>query len=225
MVRRTKEQAEETRQAILDAAELVFLAQGVARTSLADIAQRAGVTRGAVYWHFKDKDDLLLAMRERVDRPVWEWLGSRRQTDGDDPLRMLHEACLEVLRRLDTDEHYRNVHAIFLTRYEMAGPQAAGLTRQMQLESHELTQLTDDFERARGLGLLREDMSPRLAALSLFAMMHGIYLSWLRAPSRFSLADEAPAMVAHFFDGLRAPPRAVRPRLMPTRQASRGAHR
>lgn len=54
MVRRTKEEAQETRQQILEAAEKAFHARGVARTTLADIAKLAGVTRGAIYWHFQD---------------------------------------------------------------------------------------------------------------------------------------------------------------------------
>ena len=51
-MRRTKEQAEQTRVAILEAAERLFLEKGVAQCSLEQIARAAGVTRGAVYWHF-----------------------------------------------------------------------------------------------------------------------------------------------------------------------------
>ena len=49
MVRRTKEEAQETRSQILEAAEKAFYERGVARTTLADIATLAGVTRGAIY--------------------------------------------------------------------------------------------------------------------------------------------------------------------------------
>ena len=70
MVRRTKEEALETRNRILDAAEAVFHARGVARPSLADIAEAAGVTRGAIYWHFKDKSVVFAAMCDRVNLPV-----------------------------------------------------------------------------------------------------------------------------------------------------------
>ena len=59
MVRRTKADAEATRLSLLDAAEQLFQARGVSRTSLNDIATAAGTTRGAIYWHFKDKADLL----------------------------------------------------------------------------------------------------------------------------------------------------------------------
>ena len=70
MARRTKEDADATRQALLDAAEAVFYAKGVGRASLAEIAQAAGATRGAIYWHFKDKVDLFNAMMDRVTLPL-----------------------------------------------------------------------------------------------------------------------------------------------------------
>ena len=70
MVRRTKEEALETRNRLLDSAEEMFQSQGVSRTTLQDIALHAGATRGAVYWHFKDKADLFDAMMERVTLPL-----------------------------------------------------------------------------------------------------------------------------------------------------------
>ena len=54
MARRTKEDAEATRNKLLDAAAEVFFAKGVAGASLSEVAQAAGLTRGAIYWHFKD---------------------------------------------------------------------------------------------------------------------------------------------------------------------------
>lgn len=59
-MRKTKEQAEQTRQKILNAARKMFFQNGVAKTSLEHIAKEAGVTRGAIYWHFKDKTALFL---------------------------------------------------------------------------------------------------------------------------------------------------------------------
>ena len=56
MARRTKEDAAATRQQILDSAERVFAAKGVAHSTMADIAADAGVSRGAVYWHFDSKN-------------------------------------------------------------------------------------------------------------------------------------------------------------------------
>src|SRR5690606_27022813 len=55
MARRTKEEALETRDRLLDAAAAVFCDKGVTNTSLCDISKAAGVTRGAFYWHFRNK--------------------------------------------------------------------------------------------------------------------------------------------------------------------------
>ena len=68
MVRKTKEEAQETRNAILDAAERVFQERGVSHTSLAEIATAAGVTRGAIYWHFANKSDVFDALFEQIGR-------------------------------------------------------------------------------------------------------------------------------------------------------------
>jgi TetR/AcrR family acrAB operon transcriptional repressor len=72
MARRTKAEAAATREALIDAAEEMFMAHGVARTTLEQIARHAGMTRGAVYWHFKNKADLFRAMLERVRMPFDE---------------------------------------------------------------------------------------------------------------------------------------------------------
>lgn len=69
MARRTKEDALKTRQAILDAAIEVFSAQGVSRATLAGIASQAGVTRGAIYWHFDNKEALLEALWDQLLLP------------------------------------------------------------------------------------------------------------------------------------------------------------
>ena len=86
MARRTKREAAETRAALLDAAERVFRERGVARTSLAEIAAAAGVTRGAVYWHFRDKTALFEALCERVHLPMEAMLASAGEIRQEDPL-------------------------------------------------------------------------------------------------------------------------------------------
>ena len=69
-MRKTKEDALATRERLLDAAEALFRERGVTRTSLAEVATAAGMTRGAVYWHFKDKADLFRAMCDRATLPL-----------------------------------------------------------------------------------------------------------------------------------------------------------
>ena len=66
-MRRTKEAAEETRQHILEAAIEVFAENGYTSTRLSDIAAKAKVTRGAIYWHFTDKKHLFIDLiKDRI---------------------------------------------------------------------------------------------------------------------------------------------------------------
>lgn len=71
-MRKTKEEAEQTRQKILNAARKMFFQNGVAKTSLEHIAKEAGVTRGAIYWHFKDKTALFFALQQSACVPIDE---------------------------------------------------------------------------------------------------------------------------------------------------------
>ncbi len=62
MARKTKEDAEQTRQAILDSALQTFYEKGFSRTTFDEIAHRINLTKGAVYWHFRNKTDLISAI-------------------------------------------------------------------------------------------------------------------------------------------------------------------
>ena len=62
MPRRTKADAEKTREKILASALSLFAKNGYEHTTFSDIAQRLKMTKGAVYWHFKSKDALLIAI-------------------------------------------------------------------------------------------------------------------------------------------------------------------
>ena len=118
MVRRTKEEALETRDRILDTAEQVFSERGVARTSLADIADAAGVTRGAIYWHFKNKGDLFSAMLDRVALPMEERIRQAADESTADPLSSLRACCVYVLRQTAEQSQCRRVFDILTRKCE-----------------------------------------------------------------------------------------------------------
>src|SRR5947208_16766460 len=108
MARRTKEDAAATRELLLDAAEREFCERGASRTSLAEVASAAGVTRGAVYWHFRDKSDLFSAMCARAKLPLQTMLERAGNTPQDDPLEQLREFMTNALVRSSTG---RRTHA------------------------------------------------------------------------------------------------------------------
>jgi AcrR family transcriptional regulator len=100
---------EDTRRALLDAARQVFAADGFQATRTEEIVQRAGLTRGALYHHFRDKEDLFRAVYEEVSVEVGQLL-RRRSDDGRSDAWSLFRANSEVyLDAASTNSAYRQI--------------------------------------------------------------------------------------------------------------------
>lgn len=194
MARKTKAEAAATREALLDAAEAVFLENGVARTSLEQIARHAGMTRGAVYWHFKNKADLFQAMLNRVRMPFQELVdeagGSERL---DDPLETIRLACRRGFERLERPR-YRRVYAILIHHCEMFGD-IDPLAMQEEMASESCGALEEYFQCAAHHGQLRDDLPPELAAQILQSALGGLFHDWLRNQGEFSIQERGGVVV------------------------------
>src|SRR5438093_8960150 len=107
-LRRTKRESERTRLDILAAARKVFARQGVTRTTLGEIAAAAGVTRGAIYWHFADKTELFFAMREQVAVPMIDRIDlALVRADGSDPVAGGERFLFGILEALGSQHEAR----------------------------------------------------------------------------------------------------------------------
>jgi len=118
MVRKTKEEAQETYAALLDAAEQVFSQKGVTNTTLNDVAVAAGMTRGAIYWHFKDKNALVQAMCDRAFLPMEALLNEIIETPDKDPISALKQLDIHFLQLVSGDKRQRKVFDIIFHRCE-----------------------------------------------------------------------------------------------------------
>lgn len=197
MARRTKAEAAATREALLDAAEEVFLEKGVARTSLEQIARHANMTRGAIYWHFKNKADLFQAMLQRVRMPFQELVEEIGDPGlAERPLEAIRLACLKGFERLE-QPRYRRVHAILIHHCEVFGD-IDPLTMQNEMADEALGALREYFFSAARLGQLRDDISPDQAARLLQATLSGLFHDWLRNHERFSIYERGMELM----DGL-----------------------
>jgi AcrR family transcriptional regulator len=85
---RKAEQSEATRTALVRAARQLFAKRGYAAVGTEEIVSRAGVTRGALYHHFRGKDDLFRAVCEQVETELTQKIAARA-LGGDDPLAAL----------------------------------------------------------------------------------------------------------------------------------------
>ena len=118
MARKTKAEAEATRELILDAAEQLFFQHGVSRTTLEKIAAAAGVSRGAIYWHFENKSALFSAMLERIRLPFQQMLGQLDTLQQGDPLAQLRDFLIQSLTLISSSERHFRVLSIVLLRCE-----------------------------------------------------------------------------------------------------------
>lgn len=205
MARSTKAQAAQTRDQLLDAAEQVFHQRGVARTSLADVAAAAGLTRGAIYWHFADKPALVMAMARRVTLP-WDAADEAvARLPAAQALEALEALALAPLGRLAASEQSQRVVRI-LTQYTEYTDELAPLRhyveQRVQRHLERMAQLLEQAARAR---LLVPRLPRAAAAQGLQVLACGLMREWLFAPARFDLVATARVAVRVYIAGLRAP--------------------
>ncbi|MDR5867543.1 TetR family transcriptional regulator [Halomonas koreensis] len=192
MARRTKAEAEATRLALLDAAEEAFFDRGVARTSLEHIARHAGLTRGAVYWHFRNKADLFRAMLDRVRMPFEELVAETGTTDAS-PLEAIRLGCRQGFRRMEQPRH-RRVLAILIHRCEFFGD-IDPCAIQTEMAGECLDALGGYFGDAHRQGLLAEGVDPQVATRLLQAIISGLFHDWLRDPDAYSILERGMALI------------------------------
>ena len=230
MVGRTKTQAAATREAVLDAAERVFRERGVAHSSLAEVAKAAGVTRGAVYWHFRGKADLFQALCERVQLPMEAMLASAGEIRQRDPLGALRALAVGGLMRLATDARTQAVFDVVFHKCEFAAEFASVAGRQHSTDSGCLANVGRLLKQAVDAGQLPRETDTELAARCMNAFMVGVMHEWVQQPAAYDLARAAPAMINVLLAGLvtRPPLRAQRKpvrQLAAAKPATTGARR
>lgn len=204
MARRTKEEAQATRVQILDAAERVFHARGVSRASLAEVAKEAGVSRGAIYWHFENKIDLFQAMLERLRLPLEELARASESEDEPDPLGCMRELLIKALTRLDQDAQTRRAHDILRYKCEYTG-ELVDLRKRLQALSLECDKrIAKALNNAVSRGQLPEGLDCARAAMCLHAYLEGVEANWLLVQN-FDLTKQAPVLVDTVLDMLRSP--------------------
>ena len=201
-MRRTKSQSEETRQRILDAAETVFIDIGVSKASLERIAAEAGVTRGAIYWHFANKQELLTAIFARV-YDLHVAILARSFEDAADPLQVVLDWALNVIELFGTDEHTRMVYKIIVTRCEYLSEMQEAFTVQRSMHDTMVENFRRAFERAEKAGLLAEGWTAATASTTLHCFMSGLLDNWLRYDFNADVAKNLRAALQCLVAGFR----------------------
>jgi|HigsolmetaAR206D_1030411.scaffolds.fasta_scaffold05153_2 Transcriptional regulator len=203
-MRRTKAEAEQTREAVLDAAAEVFFEHGAERATLEQIARRAGVTRGAIYWHFKDKAEVLKALRESTRLPQEDLLEHALAHGHDDPLGLLETAGIAILEIVTADERRQRIHAIFSRTYARSGPMAEVAAQVEEINRDVTDRLLRIMQLAERSGTLAPSWQPETAARALQCIFGGLLNEWLRSNRAFSLVEVGTKLVRSLIAAMRA---------------------
>lgn len=202
MARRTKEDAQRTRDRILDMAEREFQRRGVSRTSLEQIATAAGVTRGAVYWHFRNKADLFNAMMNRVTLPLEEEILRSGERTLDDPVAQIRGSYLAALRATVSDPKARRVFEVALFKVEHGNGLRGVRDRRLSGLRNRVANVERGFRRAARLGLLRTSLPPRAAAMGMESLVDGLITNWMLEPLSFDLVRVGEQAIDAYLRGL-----------------------
>lgn len=199
-MRKTREDSELTRQAILDAAERMFCERGFAATTLDAVSRAAGVTRGAFYWHFKDKTEVLAALHQRSFLPQEQILAGVADA-GPDPLGCLLDATVEALQSFEQDEGRQRIFRIMT---HLTPAERNDTLSRLDAEMRAL--ILRIMQRARDNGTLHPDFTPHEAQIVLSVTVVGLLGEWLRSGKGFPLASFGGRLLRRQMDLLRADP-------------------
>lgn len=178
----------------------------MSRTSLQDIAQAAGTTRGAIYWHFRNKADLFNAMMARITLPMEQALQLLGHDAAQDPLQALQHALLDALNKIATDTRTRRVFEVATLKVEYVDELLAVKQRQLLTQeavvNHIQRSLNDACVR-RSLGMT---IPVALAAQGLHALVVGLIHTWMLEPKAFDLVTVARPAIGAYLRGVGATP-------------------
>lgn len=198
MARKTKAEAALTRDRIVTCARQVFSRDGVTNTSLETVAKEAGVTRGAVYWHFRDKADLFMAVRQQTGTLLR--FGEIRTGDA---LQRLEAGLQSALERLGSDRQALETYEVMLWKCEYVGAFAGVRQDLMSASTLFLSEATELYAEAVRMKLTPADLDPALAARETLCFYAGLLKLWLADENGVTVRTEVRRLIAQHLGGRR----------------------
>lgn len=199
MARTTKEEAQKTRQRILDTAITLFNRDGVSVITLEKIAEAAGLTRGAIYWHFKNKTDLITAIHEQLHLSILETLYRDLKDTTRPALDRMKSAVIGFLTHLAQSELEQMVMTIFMTKCDYSGDMSLLLEHQAGKKNECFKAFQTNFQEALDNGQITSPWSPEFLSRNLQYYMCGIIAEYIKDKKLQNLKKEAKDLADFFF--------------------------
>lgn len=181
MARTTKEEALRTRQRIINTAIRLFYTQGVSATTLENIAETAGLTRGAIYWHFKNKLDVITAIHDQIHLSIMEAMFLDLKNTALSPLERMHSASKRFMASLIAEPEIKMVLSIFFFKCDYSGDMAAFLARQAANKNEALRSFAACFQEGLDDGSVTPAPSATFLAQNHMYFLTGLLSEYLRS--------------------------------------------
>lgn len=208
MARKTKEEAEKTRQLLLQKAADVFLEKGIVAATLQDVAEAAGMTRGAVYWHFKNKADLLKGFLVATIDPIFELMIAEKEKidDSETAVGTLRGIMRAILLAPAKNEETKRAFQILFHYYSYRYIPELDESIKEYFDCSKMNIFDELIKEAQEKGEVRADISVETLVFSCKSFLEGCMSGWLD-PSHdvnLPLADEVDNLLDIYLSGIKA---------------------
>ena len=195
-MRKTKAEALKTREYLMLSALDTFYERGVSRASLYEIAQNAGVTRGALYWHFKNKEDLFDALFQHIFHDLSQELEADIQSDAPDLWVNFQRSLVNMIHRVQHNEAHHKFCNILHLKCEHTQQNQAIITLMQSYSDMWDTLLTSTLTACVKQKSLPDNLDIPMAVLFIKATVTGLMQTWLSQPDAFDLSEAAERQIA-----------------------------
>lgn len=193
----------DSRDEILKAATQLFAGRGFHETSMSEVARQARVSKALIFWHFKTKEELFIAVLNRLLEPYYiDFAEESRELDERTQVHRLIESYLLFVR-----ENANSVR-FFLTRILHDDEVPDAVTGQIRrLYEGYQSLLVDLFRRAQAKGVCSSTLPPERAVSFLLLALNGFLLEllFMRSPD-FDLQGAVQMLSGLLFQGVSQAP-------------------
>jgi AcrR family transcriptional regulator len=197
-----RERREQSHEALLTAAQKLFVSQGFRQTTVDQIAYRAKLTKGAVYFHFKSKTEILMTLLARTERVVLhrmiEVIGSSGPTAKEKLVAVIHNQAM-------LGETQRNEVLLLILTSLAAKPRGGVVAKKVdEIYDRMYAEVEKIIALGQQTGEFRSDLRAREATAIFMASHDGTFLEWHRRQPKLDGRHLVRALLGTLLNGILA---------------------
>ena len=203
MARKTKEEAVKTYFALLESAAELYSSQGYARTTINEISSHAGMTRGAFYWHFHSKEDVIKGIWENHAFPKFNPIREvMNNLSACDPAPIFREQINKLIDLFAKDKLV--ARAMFIIIHNMEISDKEEFLHEFLREQHQMFQdvILKAFVAIEKAGQLRDGIDAKVTATTCLCLLVGVIDKALLPFMDLDLETEGKEIFASYFNSV-----------------------